>query len=84
MPIGAWSKVVDFPAGCDKIFDLYLDGEGDAYNVATVEEKGEDLNWGMDMDNRYLGVHGIAMHRFAKCESERKLLGVACIEVEVK
>jgi hypothetical protein len=84
MPIGAWSKVDDFPAGCDKTFDLYLDGEGDAYNVATVEEKGEDLNWGMDMDNRYLGVPGIAMHRFAKCESERKLLGVACIEVEVK
>jgi len=84
MPVGAWSKKSDLPAGCDPIFDLYLDGEGDAYNVATVEEKGDDLNWGMDVDNRYLGVHGLAMHRYAKCADGRKLLGVACIEVEVK
>ncbi len=84
MPIGAWSKKSDLPAGCEPIFDVYVDGEGDAYNVSTVEEKGDDLNWGMDMDNRYLGVHGIALHRFAKCEGARTLLGVACIEVEVK
>jgi hypothetical protein len=84
MPIGAWSQNADFPAGCEKIFDVYLDGEADAYNVATVELKGDDLNWGMDLDNSYLGVHGIALHRFAKCDGERRLLGVACREVEVK
>ncbi len=84
MAIGAWSKASDFPDGCEKVFDLYIDGEADAYNIPTVELKGEDLSWGMDMDNRYLGVHGLALHRFAKCENERKLLGVACIQVEVK
>jgi len=84
--IAAYGSQGEVGPGCTARFDVWTDGQAmDARNVETVEKSGDKLRWFMPYTHDYIGLHGIAMHRKVQCEGEdEKLLGVACVEIEVK
>ncbi len=86
MPVAAWGPSGEVGPGCTAMFDLWTDGKSmEVINAETVEEKDGMLRWYHPYENDYLGVHGVAMHRKVKCAGgEETLLGVACLQVEVK
>ncbi len=86
MPVAAWSSKGEVGPGCTGVFDLWTDGQSvEILNADTVEDKDGMLRWHYPYENDFLGLHGVAMHRKVKCEgSEVRLLGVACLSVEVK
>jgi hypothetical protein len=86
MTIAAFGPKGEVGPGCRGTFDVWTDGQGmDAIGVETVEASGDKVRWHMSYTNDYVGKHGIAMHRKVKCEGgEETLVGVACVEIEVK
>ena len=86
MPVAAWGPAGEVGPGCTATFDLWTDGKSmEVIAAETVEEKDGMLRWHHPYENDYLGVHGVSMHRKVKCAGgEEKLLGVACLQVEVK
>lgn len=86
MTIAAFGPKGEVGPGCKAAFDVWTDGQGmDAVGLETVEESGDKLRYSMLYTNDYVGKHGIALHRKAKCEGgDVQLLGVACVEIEVK
>lgn len=86
MTIAAFGPKGEVGPGCKASFDVWTDGQAmDAKGVETVEESGDKLRWHMPYTNDYMGKHGIALHRKVQCEGgEEKLVGVACVEIEVK
>jgi|GEM_PF-1532173 len=86
MPVAAWSPAGEVGPGCTASFDLWSDGQAvEILGAETVEEKDGMLRWHHPYENDFLGLHGVAMHRKVKCAGgEEKLLGVACLQVEVK
>ena len=86
MPVAAWGPVGEVGPGCTALFDLWTDGQSmEIIGGKTVEEKGGMLRWYHPYENDFLGLHGVSMHRKVKCEgADAKLLGVACLQVEVK
>ncbi|HCP48171.1 MAG TPA: hypothetical protein DIU15_19185 [Deltaproteobacteria bacterium] len=84
LPIGTWAPRSELAAGCRGEVDLWVDGEAEAEALAIPAGKGTDIHWYVDFDVRTLGNHGLAMHRIETCGEERKLLGVACANIEVR
>lgn len=86
MPVAAWSSKDEVGPGCEASFDLWTDGQSmEVVGGKTVEEKDGRLRWYHPYENDFLGLHGVAMHRKVSCPGqEPKLLGVACLQVEVK
>lgn len=86
MPVAAWGPAGEVGPGCIALFDLWTDGQAmEIIGGKTVEEKDGMLRWYHAYENDFLGLHGISMHRKVKCEgADPKLLGVACLQVEVK
>ncbi len=86
MVIAAFGPNGEVGPGCTATFDVWTDGQAmDAQGLTDVEPSGDKLRWSMKYTNDYVGKHGIALHRHVKCEGgDRQLLGVACVEIEVK
>ncbi|MCO4770321.1 MAG: hypothetical protein KDA24_09850 [Deltaproteobacteria bacterium] len=86
MPVAAWGPTGEVGPGCTAHFDLWTDGKSmEVIGAETVEERDGMLRWHHPYENDFLGLHGVAMHRKVKCNGgEAKLLGVACLQVEVK
>jgi len=83
LPIAQWSAGEEVPQGCSALLDLWVNGEAEALDV-PIEGKATGIHWSFDYETRFLGKKGLALHRHAKCAGEKRLLGVACAEIEVR
>jgi len=84
LPIATWAPRSELATGCQPEVDLWVDGEAEAEAMPVKVGSGADIHWYVDFDVRTLGNHGLAMHRIARCGDDRKLLGVACANIEVR
>ena len=84
LPVGSWSSAGELNSGCRGAIDLYVDGEADAIDAPAKDPSGGHVQWYLDYETNYLGVHHLAMHRKAVCGEQTTLLGVACTEIEVQ
>ena len=83
LPVAQWSSSEEVPQGCSAQLDLWVNGSAEALDV-PIEGKGTGIHWSFDYETRFLGKKGLALHRHAKCANDKRLLGVACAEIEVR
>ena len=83
LPLAQWSPRAELPQGCSALLDLWVNGEAEVLDV-PIESEGAYIHWRFDYETRFLGKKGLALHRQAKCGDEKRLLGVACAQIEVR
>lgn len=84
LPLAAWTPKGELEPGCTGQVDLWINGQADALGLENVEPSGDRLRWYVDYETQYVGLQSFNLHRYANCQGARKLLGVACTQIEIK
>lgn len=82
--VGAWSPRSELGAGCKPVIHIWSNGEAEVMTDLEDPGKGDTIHWTYPLANDYVGTRAVSVRRYADCAGQKKLLGVACAQYEVK
>ncbi len=82
--VAAFAPRSELEAGCKPVLNIWANGEAEVMADLEDDGKGPSLRWSHELSNDFIGARAISLRRYAECGGQKKLLGVACAQYEVK